>query len=847
MTRGTTTRMQRRRARAGRRVSRVNTYSQPAVQPQTVNVDVCPEGTYSDQNNVMTCTPFGACAPGTVEVAEATATTPAVCDPCPAGSYCAGGSAPEESCTAETWDHDANPATPCVNWTVCTAGQFVQADGTSLSDRECTPCAAETYSEGQNAATCTAWTICAAGTHETSAASATQDRVCTACSAGTYCPGGTDPQVTCTAGTWDHDASATTACQPWQDCQAGNAAQDGTSTTNRTCTTCQAGTYASQINASTCLPCSAGEYCPEGATAREACPAGTFDDDLNATTACASCGEGVYCAGGISPPTACTGNQYDHDLDASTACEDCANGYRAAADHLSCENIDECAEETDTCAQVCQDTPGSYTCACDTGYTLQADQQTCQANQYWVTLDTQGGTPTTNPAAVTYGQSYGGIFPTNISRVGYGFLGWYSQPSGGQLITSSSTVDIASNHSLYAQWEANTYTVTLDFADGLTPASTLQLTFDGPYTGLPTPTRLGHEFLRWQTSSGSIVTETDLVSIAGNHTLTAQWNWNLKAQEVSGTGSPTCALSSGNVLCWGFNDYGQQGTGDNISPTTTPRQALGMQDVISISTGYRFACAVKTDGTVWCWGDNTSGQLGNGTLAISNVPVQVSVLTDAVQVATGREHACARMNDGSVWCWGRNGTARVGVPGAPNIVTTPVQVSGLSDATIVDAGELHTCAGKSDGSVWCWGDNRNRQSSPYVVSNGAFPDAVVGVTNAVLVIAGAEHTCVLRTDETVWCWGNQTNTGHGASQPQASGLNDVATLSAGNVTCAAKHDGSVWCWGDNHGSMFNYTATVNPTLPTLFPNAPLIQGFGDSHPACAIEFDETVRCNWWLP
>ncbi|WP_249755606.1 InlB B-repeat-containing protein [Microvenator marinus] len=814
--------------------------------------DVCPEGTYSDQNNVMSCTPFGACAPGTVEVTEATATTPAVCDPCPAGSYCPGGSAPEESCTADTWDHDANPATPCVNWTVCAAGQFVQDTGTSLSDRECTSCAAETYSEGQNAASCTAWTICAAGTHETSAASATQDRVCTACAAGTYCPGGTDPQVTCTAGTWDHDASASTACQPWQDCQAGSAAQDGTSTTNRTCTTCQAGTYASQMNASTCLPCSAGEYCPEGATAREACPAGTFDDDLNATTVCASCGEGVYCAGGLNPPTACTGNQYDHDLDASTACEDCASGYRAAADHLSCENIDECAEEMDTCAQVCQDTSGSYTCACDTGYTLQADQQTCQANQYWVTLDTQGGTPTTNPTAVTYGQSYGSIFPGNIARVGYSFLGWFTQASGGQLITNVATVNIASNHTLYAQWEANTYTVTLDLADGFTPASTLHVNFDAPYTGLPTPTRVGYDFLSWETSDGTEVTETDLVSIAANHTLTAQWSdWNFKAQQVSGTwvgAGPVCAISSGNVYCWGDNNYGQLGTGDFISSHTTPRQVLGMNNVISISAGV-FACAVKSDGTVWCWGLNTYGQLGDGTTSSSNVPVQVVGLNNVVEVGTGEFHTCALKGDGTVWCWGRNQYGQTGT-GAPSLV--PVQVPGVSGAIDLEAGVHHTCVVKNDGTVWCWGWNQYGQSSACTscVSNIS-PVEVVGVTNAVKVTTGYTHSCALKNDGTVWCWGQATRTGNpSSSYPQAVlNLTDVADVSAWEITCAAKHDGSVWCWGpSNVNNFFDYGSVVTSyQVPTLMPHAPLIQRFSSTIPFHGIEFDETVRYGWWLP
>ncbi|MDP7003380.1 MAG: hypothetical protein QF911_07450, partial [Candidatus Thalassarchaeaceae archaeon] len=179
-----------------------------------------------------------------------------------------------------------------------------------------------------------------------------------------------------------------------------------------------------------------------------------------------------------------------------------------------------------------------------------------------------------------------------------------------------------------------------------------------------------------------------------------------------------CAiLDDGSVACWGYNGFGQLGDGTNTDrDTPTPTSSLGAgRTAVAISAGGSHTCALLDNGSVACWGSNSGGQLGDGTVpggspADSSTPTQTSSLgagRTAVAISAGDAHTCALLDDGSVSCWGRNSWGQLG-DGTTGDRDTPTPTSSLGanrTAVAISAGASHTCAILDDGSVSCWGSN----------------------------------------------------------------------------------------------------------------------------------------------
>jgi len=180
--------------------------------------------------------------------------------------------------------------------------------------------------------------------------------------------------------------------------------------------------------------------------------------------------------------------------------------------------------------------------------------------------------------------------------------------------------------------------------------------------------------------------------------------------------------SDGTVWAWGGNDFGELGVGTSGSGITLmPRRINTLSGITAIDTFATHSLALKSDGTVWAWGGNSYGQLGNGTTGgISNVPVQVSGLTSVATIAAGISHSLAIKSDGTVWAWGRNNYGQLG-DGTTTDSNVPVQVSGLSGAVGVAAGEFHSLAAKSDGTIWAWGRNNYGQLGDGTTTDSAIP------------------------------------------------------------------------------------------------------------------------------
>ena len=184
--------------------------------------------------------------------------------------------------------------------------------------------------------------------------------------------------------------------------------------------------------------------------------------------------------------------------------------------------------------------------------------------------------------------------------------------------------------------------------------------------------------------------------------------------------------SDGTVWAWGNNDFGQCGN-VNRSVSSHISQVIGLTDIIDISAGHTYSLALKSDGTVWAWGDNSSGQLGDGTTTSRWMPIQVSGLDGVEKISAGASHSLALNNNGTIWSWGNNRDGQLG-DGTTIDKTTPTQVSGLTNISEISAGGNHSLALMSDNSVWSWGNNTYGQLGDGTIVNKSVPIQLSSLT-----------------------------------------------------------------------------------------------------------------------
>jgi alpha-tubulin suppressor-like RCC1 family protein len=297
------------------------------------------------------------------------------------------------------------------------------------------------------------------------------------------------------------------------------------------------------------------------------------------------------------------------------------------------------------------------------------------------------------------------------------------------------------------------------------------------------------------------------------------------ATAISAGYGHTCALTSaGGVECWGDNGSGQLGDGttaDRHSPVAVSGLASGVR---AIAAGEVLTCAVTSAGGVKCWGYNRYGQLGDGTTADRHSPVAVSGLAGVRAIAAGEALGCALTSAGGVKCWGDNRYGELG-DGTTTDHHAPVDVSGLrSGVTAIAVGYLHACALTSAGGVKCWGYNRYGQLGDGTTTDRRTPVDVSGLAGGVTAItAGGGHSCALTRTGGVKCWGSNHlgELGDGTATRQltpsaVSGLaSGVAAIAAGGEAhgCALTSAGAVKCWGYNGYSQLGDGTTVNRHSP----------------------------------
>jgi alpha-tubulin suppressor-like RCC1 family protein len=270
---------------------------------------------------------------------------------------------------------------------------------------------------------------------------------------------------------------------------------------------------------------------------------------------------------------------------------------------------------------------------------------------------------------------------------------------------------------------------------------------------------------------------------------------------------------AGAAYCWGYNLYGRLGDGTTTTAGTA-QPVTGISDAVLISSqgsdDLAFTCALHASGAVSCWGSRREGQLGDGVgiFGVQGTPSQVSGVTDAVFVSAGNAHACAVRQGGQVVCWGDREDGRLGDGGsAAGFEAAPVTVANLSDAIHVSAGYRHSCAVRQGGQVVCWGSREfGRLGDNMSTGSATGPVAVLNVTDAVQVTAGVDHTCARRITGQALCWGSRADsvlgdggsaTGSQATPVPVIGLTDALWIAAGyRHSCAVRATGVVVCWGD---------------------------------------------------
>jgi alpha-tubulin suppressor-like RCC1 family protein len=329
---------------------------------------------------------------------------------------------------------------------------------------------------------------------------------------------------------------------------------------------------------------------------------------------------------------------------------------------------------------------------------------------------------------------------------------------------------------------------------------------------------------------------------------------------------------SGKVLCWGLNEHGQLGDGSTTN-RSLPTPVSGLVDAKDITVSgdqqTAWSCAVKADGTVVCWGDNSLGQLGDGTTTPSHVPVAVKGLTNAVQVSAGWDHTCALKSDGTVACWGNNEYGQLG-----NNTNTPVAAGTLASVVVLDdaveiaATNYCTCTRRKDGTVFCWGLDSLGAFGHGVVDGGLSggiaylgPVAMLGVTDAVQISTGVDN-CVLRATGEVLCAGyNYYGTiGDGTNDTRTlatpvSGLTDAMYISAASpstssAACAIKKPdggqaGPVVCWGGtgDWGAIGDGTGKQrNAPVPIVGGITDAISTVSGADFSCALRSNGAIVC-----
>jgi alpha-tubulin suppressor-like RCC1 family protein len=291
----------------------------------------------------------------------------------------------------------------------------------------------------------------------------------------------------------------------------------------------------------------------------------------------------------------------------------------------------------------------------------------------------------------------------------------------------------------------------------------------------------------------------------------------------------SCALRApGRLYCWGSNDAGQLGLGD-VTPRLEPAALDAGEQFMQVACGGDACCALHAGGLLFCWGSNLEGQPGQGDRGGSAdvlLPAQVGH-ANWQAVGVGQGHACAIRDDGTLWCWGRNTDLELGLASsAPEQVRAPTQVGSSNDWRAVSGSQHHSCGTRGDGSLYCWGSNPFLElGAPADTARAAQPLRVGSDGDWASVITGWFHTCALKRDGRLYCWGRAIE-----GQLAQGGIDPIATPSLvarpdhwqrfalGNFfTLGIDASGALYGWGENDVGQLGLGDAMRRAMPATAP------------------------------
>lgn len=281
----------------------------------------------------------------------------------------------------------------------------------------------------------------------------------------------------------------------------------------------------------------------------------------------------------------------------------------------------------------------------------------------------------------------------------------------------------------------------------------------------------------------------------------------------------------GYLWAWGINDDGELGLSDTVSRSSPVRVgALSSWIRIRIDDGrdglVGASVALRDDGTIWGWGSNRYGNIGDGTIVGKSSPVRIGTMSDWRYITINDESAFAINESNELWAWGDNTAGALGL-GDTIHRSSPVQVGTLTDWCTVDNYHGHGFGIKTDGSLWAWGDNGEGYLGLGDISNRSSPVRVGALNNWAKIATGTYFTLAIKTDGSLWSWGENGygqlgigSTTHKSSPVQVGTLTDWAQVSTGIwAALAIKTDGSLWAWGYNNFGQLGIGNTQNRSSP----------------------------------
>ena len=363
------------------------------------------------------------------------------------------------------------------------------------------------------------------------------------------------------------------------------------------------------------------------------------------------------------------------------------------------------------------------------------------------------------------------------------------------------------------------------------------ISFDGRVFRKDTPDRFIWAWganTKGQLGDNTIISKSSPVSVVGGFTTWCQ---------ISSCRHSAALRLNRTLWTWGDNFNGQLGDNTDVSKSSPVSVAGGFTDWCQVSAGRCHTAAVRANGTLWTWGQNTEGRLGDNTIDDKSSPVSVvGGFTDWCQVSAGGTHTSAVRTNGTLWTWGYNIFGQLGDTTTVSKRSPVSVVGGFVDWCQVSAGQFHNAAIRTNGTLWTWGWNSYGRLGDNTTLSRSSPVSVVGgFTDWCQVSAGYSHTAAIRTNGTLWTWGSNgygrlgDNTTLSRSSPVSvvGGFTNWCQVSVnGYFTAAVQTNGTLWTWGRNNCGQLGDNTIVNKSSPVS-----VVGGFTDWYRVSAGEIN----------